>query len=347
MAASRLATSPAGRSAGQITATINTITDRVHSGVYSAMLGKPGKPCGPGCHDEPTGDSTIAQSIAVPAAAMTSTLSFWWRGFTSDTIAYDWQEAALRDTSGNVLAVLLKVDSNVQKWAQVTWSMLPYAGQTVNLYFDDHENGDGKPTYWYVDDVSVTYSTQAPPTPTPTLPTRPINGGFEQGFAGWTTNGLGGVHRHEHTAGLHGHGLGHAGVSSGTSAGGDFSVWQGLAVPANAITDTLGFRYWPGTEDTIQDDWQEAEVRDMNGNVLAQIFRTCQYGAKAPNGKLTYQPGGYSLLPWAGRDVEVYFDVHDDGSTSNGPTWMYVDAVNVTLVTAPAGPNWRAGARAE
>ena len=75
---------------------------------------------------------------------------------TSDTITYDWQEAQIRNTSGAVLAQVFKVDSNAQVWTQVTFSLSAYAGQTIVLWFNDHDDGFASdPTYYYLDDVSV------------------------------------------------------------------------------------------------------------------------------------------------------------------------------------------------
>src|SRR5207245_80212 len=78
---------------------------------------------------EPTGDSSIQQTITVPASG--ATLSFWYWPATTDTITYDWQEAQIRNTSGTVLAQVFKVASNAQAWTQVTYSLSAYAGQTI------------------------------------------------------------------------------------------------------------------------------------------------------------------------------------------------------------------------
>ena len=40
--------------------------------------------------------------------------------------------------------------------AQGRWSTTPYAGQTVVLWFNDHDDGyAGDPTYFLLDDVSL------------------------------------------------------------------------------------------------------------------------------------------------------------------------------------------------
>ena len=127
-------------------------TTQVHSGSDAAQLGASAAP-------EPNGDSSLTQTITVPSGS--STLSFWYWPSTTDTITYDWQEAQIRDTSGNTLTSVMKVCSNAQTWTQVTFDMTPYAGQNVQLYFNAHGDGFGDLTYMYLDDVSVTQNAPA------------------------------------------------------------------------------------------------------------------------------------------------------------------------------------------
>jgi bacillopeptidase F (M6 metalloprotease family) len=62
----------------------------------------------------------------------------------------------IQNTSGTVLATVLNVCSNTGAWTQVSFDMTPYAGQTVVLWFNDHDDGyAGDATYFYLDDVSV------------------------------------------------------------------------------------------------------------------------------------------------------------------------------------------------
>ena len=126
-------------------------TLQAHSGSFSAQLGATGLP-------EPNGDSWLYQAVTVPAGSEGPTLSFWYWPSTSTTIQYDWQEAQIRDTNGNELAQVFKVASNAQTWTQVNFDLTPYAGQTIQLYFNVHEAGNGNPTYMYLDDVAITAS---------------------------------------------------------------------------------------------------------------------------------------------------------------------------------------------
>ena len=142
-------------------------TAKAHSGSGSALLGTVSG-------TEPLGDSTLTQTIAVPAVG-TSSLSFWYWPATADQIcsgsacAYDWQEAQIRNTSGQTLASVFKSNSNAQAWTQVSFSLAPYAGQNVVLYFNVHQDGSSPPddTSMYLDDVTVTGSQPtAPGAPT-------------------------------------------------------------------------------------------------------------------------------------------------------------------------------------
>src|SRR5580700_2584491 len=86
---------------------------QAHSGTYSALLGKTAKP-------EVNGNSSIYQTVAIPAGA-TASLTYWYWPSTTDTISYAWQEAQIRNTSGTMLAQVMKVASNAKAWTQVTY----------------------------------------------------------------------------------------------------------------------------------------------------------------------------------------------------------------------------------
>jgi bacillopeptidase F (M6 metalloprotease family) len=61
----------------------------------------------------------------------------------------------VQNTSGTMLAQIMKVCSNAQAWTQVTYDLTPYKGQTIRIYFNDHQDGFGDLTYMYLDDISV------------------------------------------------------------------------------------------------------------------------------------------------------------------------------------------------
>jgi hypothetical protein len=127
--------------------TISTV--QKHSGTYSALVGA-------SSGSEPNGDDNLYQTITIPSTATKATLTFWYWPSTTDTITYDWQEAQVQNSSGATLAQIIKVCSNAQAWTQVTYDLTSYKGQTIRIYFNDHQDGYGDLTYMYLDDVSVT-----------------------------------------------------------------------------------------------------------------------------------------------------------------------------------------------
>jgi hypothetical protein len=142
-------------------------TAKAHTGTGSALLGTLSG-------TEPNGDSTLSQTVAVPSGG-TSALHFWYNPATTDTLcsgtscAFDWEEAQIRSTTGQTLASVFKSNSNSQTWTQVNFDLTPYAGQSVVLWFNVHQDGSVPPddSSMYLDDVSVSNSqSTAPGAPT-------------------------------------------------------------------------------------------------------------------------------------------------------------------------------------
>jgi len=131
---------------GVVAPAISTV--QKHSGTYSVLDGA-------SSGSEPNGDDFLYQTITIPSTATKATLTFWYWPSTTDTITYDWQEAQVQNTSGTMLAQIMKVCSNAQAWTQVTYDLTPYKGQTIRIYFNDHQDGFGDLTYMYLDDISV------------------------------------------------------------------------------------------------------------------------------------------------------------------------------------------------
>ncbi len=100
------------------------------------------------------GNSTLTQTVTVPAG--TSTLTFWYRPHCPDTLAWDQIQMQIRSTSGATLATVLNVCSNSGAWTSVTFDTSSFAGQTVVLWFNDHDDGyPTDPTYLLVDDIAL------------------------------------------------------------------------------------------------------------------------------------------------------------------------------------------------
>ena len=92
--------------------------------------------------------------MTVPSGS--STLSFWYQPHCDDTITYDQIQAQIRSTSGTTLATVLNVCPTATAWTSVTFNTTAYAGQTVVLWFNDHDDGyPGDPTYFLLDDVTL------------------------------------------------------------------------------------------------------------------------------------------------------------------------------------------------
>ena len=121
---------------------------RRNSGVYSAQLGASAAP-------EPNGDSAIYQTVTIPSTSVGASLNFSYWGSCADTVANDWQETQIQNSSGVTLAQVMKVCSNTQTWTKVYFNLLPYKGQTIRIYFNTHMNGNGLLTYMNLDDVMV------------------------------------------------------------------------------------------------------------------------------------------------------------------------------------------------
>jgi hypothetical protein len=116
-----------------------------HTGSYAARLGSTAAT---------NGDSTITQTVTVPAAG--ATLSWWYQPHCPDTLKYDWERVEVRTTGGALLTTLLNVCSNSRTWTFSSHSMSAYRGQTVVLKFINHDdNYPTDPTYTLFDDVAL------------------------------------------------------------------------------------------------------------------------------------------------------------------------------------------------
>ncbi|HYW27305.1 MAG TPA: hypothetical protein VE953_24250 [Terriglobales bacterium] len=123
------------------------VSKPVHSGSFAAQLGSTSP------HNA---TSTLTQTITVPSGS--PTLTFWYNPHCTDSIQFDQQQAQIRSTSGSTLATVLNVCSNSGTWTQVNFSLSQFAGQTVVLWFSDHDDGFANPpdpTWMFLDDVSV------------------------------------------------------------------------------------------------------------------------------------------------------------------------------------------------
>jgi len=195
----------------------------------------------------------------------------------------------------------------------VTFDLTPYAGQTVQLYFNVHGNGSSSYySYMYLDDVAVTTSLQLIG-----------NGSFTTGtLADWTTGGAvipavstAETHSSSYSALL--------GTTAKPEVNGSSDIYQTVTIPSSATKATLSFWYWPTTNDTITYAYQEAQVQNSSGTTLAEVMKVAS-NTKAWT-EVTYDLSGY-----IGQTVRIYFNVHGAGSSSYY-SGMYVDAISVTV----------------
>jgi len=223
-----------------------------HTGAYSAQLGST---------SAFNGDSTLTQTVAVPSG--NSRLTFWYQPHCPDTITYDQIQMQIRSTTGATLATVLNACSNSGSWTSVTYDTSAFAGQTVVLWFNDHDDGwPTDPTYFLLDDVALnTY------TPAANVVQNP---GFETGsLSPWSASGAfapvisTSAHSGSYSARL----------GSTSAVNGNSTLTQTVIVPAGA--STLTFWYQPHCPDTITYDQVQMQVRSTSGSTLATILNIC------------------------------------------------------------------------
>ncbi len=274
-----------------------------HAGTYAAQIGD-GKAF--------NGDSTLTQAVQVPTGGQ---LSFWYRPHCPDTLQYDQIRAEVRDAGGNTLVKLLDVCADSTAWTQVTQDLSAYAGQTVTLWFDAHDDGyTGDATDFAIDEVSVTGTGGGGGGGGggPVL----ANGGFETGdTTGWTGAGVTGVVGTAH-GGRHA-----AQVGDPANPSKDSSLTQGFTVPAGS--PSLSFWYQVHCKDTVKYSWATVTLEDASGKVLATpLANTCTQDT-------TWHEATEDLSAWAGKPVTLVLAAHSDGYAGYTIAALY-DDVSVT-----------------
>jgi hypothetical protein len=110
---------------------------------------------------------SILQQIAIPSTVSQAVLSFWLQidtAETTTTTAFDTMRVQLRNSSGTVLTTLATY-SNLNAgagYAQVSFDITSYKGQTIQVYLVGTENTSLK-TSFVVDDFALNATTPAVP----------------------------------------------------------------------------------------------------------------------------------------------------------------------------------------
>jgi hypothetical protein len=122
-----------------------TIRSEGHTGRYSARAGAPSA-----FH----GNSVFQQAVRVPSGS--PTLSFWYRPSCPDSIARDQIQMQIRNVQGAQLATVLNLCSNTSTWTFTSYNISGFAGRTIVLWFNVHDDGrPTNPTYALFDDIFV------------------------------------------------------------------------------------------------------------------------------------------------------------------------------------------------
>jgi YVTN family beta-propeller protein len=159
-----------------------------HSGLRSLRMGIDAPP-------DVYSYSSGNQLVTIPGAAINATLSFWWYPVSAEgplataaaaeaepdvlqavadgalpqgVVAGDRQYVLVLDAGGRLIESLLWVRQDLGVWTRKSFDLSAYRGRTVRIAFGVLNDGDGRSTAMYVDDVSLTTCWPTPPTPTPT-----------------------------------------------------------------------------------------------------------------------------------------------------------------------------------
>jgi hypothetical protein len=115
------------------------------------MLGNPPLP-------EAVSYSSARQEAGIPADAQTARIEFWYWAQTDDTNGGDRQQLLLLDpVSYARIADLWRPSPlhNERSWQHMAIDLTPYRGQSVLVYFNAFNDGDGRRTVLFLDDVSL------------------------------------------------------------------------------------------------------------------------------------------------------------------------------------------------
>lgn len=144
------------------------VNNQPHGGARTLVLGNPPELGG----SDQSGDSSIRQLVTIPLTAPGATLRWWHRYGTSEAVVLDQatsgdrQELFLLTAEGQPLATLQQVRRNDSGWQAETLDLTAYRGQSLYLVFTVFNDGNGLPTWAYLDDLQLDTCTGVTPLPT-------------------------------------------------------------------------------------------------------------------------------------------------------------------------------------
>jgi hypothetical protein len=146
----------------------------VHSGLRSARLGI--DPSMAPTFKNVDSFSSVRQPFQIPIEASIAQLRWWSYYGTQETqtdspgMGQDKQEVVLLKPDLSTVAVVSSVRRNNNAWIEQMVDLTPYLGQSLLLYFNVYNDGNGQVTWQYLDDVAINVCFPAV-TPTPIIPT--------------------------------------------------------------------------------------------------------------------------------------------------------------------------------
>jgi len=136
------------------------ITNTVHSGQYSMIIGLPTMP-------EIPGDGRVWQWVTIPSGVTAAPWRFWYNVYSRDgDPQYDWFEAGIFDPDLMQTTAILQ-STGTAGWAHAEIDLTSYAGKTIALAFHVRQDGNAGATWALVDDTSLCVEPPAIPAPAP------------------------------------------------------------------------------------------------------------------------------------------------------------------------------------
>jgi len=149
-----------------------------------------------------------------------------------------------------------------------------------------------------------------------------VNGGFENGVTPWYRGGVRWPTVTTAQAHTGTHSLQCGGVAGQPEPNGDSWADQQIQIPSAVSRATLSFWYYAASTDTIQYDWQDAQVRNTSNGVLINIFHMC-------DNSQVWTQRTVDLTAYRGQTVRIYFNAHGDGY--GDLTTLWIDDVSLTV----------------